>query len=90
VTAIGGQSREYTKDRHVGFDTYTTLADASVSFMLYDVDKQRIIKSGIANGISSVHGRLGKPLKGLIGRNAKDAITELAEHQSGQPSEPRK
>ena len=37
VQGLGGQSLEYTKDRHVGFDTYTTLADASVSFMLYDV-----------------------------------------------------
>ena len=78
VKGLGGQSREYTKDRHVGFDTYTTLADASVSFMLYDVAGRKIIKSGIANGVSSVHGRLGKPPK------------ELAANQSGQPSEPRK
>jgi hypothetical protein len=51
---------------------------------------QKIIESGIANGQSSVHGRLGKPLKGLIGPNAADAINELAANQSGQPSEPRK
>ena len=78
VKGLGGQSREYTKDRHVGFDTYTTLADASVSFMLYDVAGRKIIKSGIVNGVSLVHGRLGKPPK------------ELAADQSGQPSEPRK
>ena len=78
VKGLGGQSAEYTKDRHVGFDTYTTLADASVSFMLYNVDKQRIIKSGIVNGVSSVHGRLGKPPKGLIGPNAANAIKDLA------------
>ena len=90
MKALGGRSEQYTKDRHVGFDTYTTLADASVSFMLYNVADQKIIESGIANGLSSVHGRLGKPLKGLIGPNAADAIKELAANQSGQPSEPRK
>jgi hypothetical protein len=95
VQAIGGRSEQYTKDRRVGFDTYTTLADASVSFMLYDVDKRRIIKSGIANGVSSVHGRLGKPLKGLIGPNATDAIKDLAAdvpsaNPSGQPPGPLK
>ena len=73
VKGLGGQSREYTKDRHVGFDTYTTLADASVSFVLYDrlVDcriTERSSKSGIVNGVSSVvHGRLGKPPKELAG-----------------------
>jgi hypothetical protein len=74
----------------VGFDTYTTLADASVSFMLYDVADQKIIKSGIANGVSSVHGRLGKPLP-----DTADAIKELAAdapptNQSGRTPEPRK
>ncbi len=90
VKVLGGRSEQYTKDRRVGFDTYTTLADASVSFMLYDVADQKIIKSGIANGVSSVHGRLGKPLP-----NAVDAIKELAAdapptNQSGQPPGPRK
>jgi hypothetical protein len=51
VKALGGRSEQYTKDRHVGFDTYTTLADASVSFMLYNVADQTIIESGIANGL---------------------------------------
>ena len=46
VKGLGGQSREYTKDRHVGFDTYTTLADASVSFMLYDVPAGRSSSRG--------------------------------------------
>ena len=91
VKALGGRSEQHTKDRHVGFDTYTTLADASVSFMLYDVAAQKIIKSGIANGVSSVHGRLGKPLKGLTGPNAADAIEDLAadappRKQSSEPS----
>ena len=91
VKVLGGRSEQYTKDRHVGFDTYTTLADASVSFMLYDVADQKIIKSGIANGVSSVHGRLGKPLKGLTGPNAADAIEDLAADapptkQSSEPS----
>jgi hypothetical protein len=95
VRGLGGQSEEYTKDRHVGFDTYTTLADASVSFMLYDVAARKVIKSGIANGVSSVHGRLGKPPTGLIGPNAADAIGDQAAdappgNQSGQPSGARK
>lgn len=95
VKGLGGQSEEYIKDRHVGFDTYRTLADASVSFMLYDVANQKIIKSGIANGVSSVHGRIGKPPKGLIGPNAEDAIGDQAADgpltkQSGQPAGPRK
>jgi hypothetical protein len=86
VKVLGGRSQQYTKDRHVGFDTYTTLADASVSFMLYDVADRKIIKSGIASGVSSVHGRLGKPLPGVA-----DAIEELAAdappaNPSGQPS----
>ena len=91
VKGLGGQSEEYTKDRHVGFDTYTTLADASVAFMLYDVAARKIIKSGIANGVSSVHGRLGHPPSGLVGPNAEDAIDDLSpgaapEHnQPGQP-----
>jgi hypothetical protein len=29
VKGLGGQSEEHTKDRRVGFDIYTTLADAS-------------------------------------------------------------
>ena len=90
VKVLGGRSEQYTKDQRVGFDTYTTLADASVSFMLYDVADQKIIKSGIANGVSSVHGPLGKPLP-----NAADAIKELAAdapptNQSGQTPGPRK
>ena len=90
VKVLGGRSEQYTKDRRVGFDTYTTLADASVSFMLYDVAHQKIIKSGIANGVSSVHGRLGKPPP-----DAADAIKELAAdasptNQSGRTPEPRK
>ena len=44
--------------------------------MLYDVGAQMIIKSGIVNGVSSVHDRLGKPPKGLIGPNAADAIKD--------------
>jgi hypothetical protein len=95
VKGLGGQSEEYTKDRRVGFDTYTTLADASVAFMLYDLAERKIIKSGIANGVSSVHGRLGEPPTGLIGPNAADAIDDQAadtpsENQSGQPPGPRK
>jgi hypothetical protein len=74
VKGLGGQSEEYTKDRHVGFDTYTTLADASVAFMLFDVAARKIVRSGIANGVSSVHGQLGKPPTGLVGPNAEDAI----------------
>jgi hypothetical protein len=94
VKGLGGRSEGYIKDRHVGFDTYTTLADASISFMLYDVTKQKIIKSGIANGVSSVHGRLGKPPTGLIGPNAGEAIGGQAAaapsaNQPGQPSGPR-
>jgi hypothetical protein len=61
VKGLGGQSEEYTKDRRIGFDTYTTLADATISFMLYDTAAKKIISSGVANGVSSVHGRLGKP-----------------------------
>ena len=34
VKGLGGESVEYTKDRHIGIDTYTTLADAPVAFML--------------------------------------------------------
>jgi hypothetical protein len=95
VKGLGGHSEEYVKDRHVGFDTYTTLADAAVSFMFYDVAAQKIIKSGIANGVSSVHGRLGKPPRGLIGPNAENAVDDQKAdgppaNQSGQPSRPRK
>ena len=91
VKGLSGQSEEYTKDRHVGFDTYTTLADAAVAFMLYDLAARKIIKSGIANGVSSVHGRLGHPPTGLVGPNTEDAIDDLApgatpeDHQAGQP-----
>jgi len=76
VKGLGGESVEYTKDRHIGIDTYTTLADAPVAFMLYDLTAQRIISSGIANGVSSVHGHLGKPPVGLIGPNAADAVND--------------
>ena len=89
VKGLGGQSEEYTKDRHIGFDTYTTLADASVAFMLYDVTARKVIKSGIANGVSSVHGHLGHPPTGLLGPNAEDVIddqsadAEPGQHQPG-------
>lgn len=91
VKGLGGQSEEYTKDRHVGFDTYTTLADASVAFMFYDVTARKIISSGVANGVSSVHGRLGHPPTGLVGPDAEDAIGDQAadiapaENQPDQP-----
>ena len=78
VKGLGGQSEEYTKDRHVGFDTYTTLADAAVSFMLYDTANRKIVCSGVANGVSSVHGRLGEPPTGLQGPNSASAIDDLA------------
>jgi hypothetical protein len=63
--------------------------------MLYDVAAQKIIKSGIADGVSSVHGRLGEPPTGLIGPNAADAIDDQAAdappaNQSGLPPGPRK
>jgi hypothetical protein len=95
VKVLGGRSEQYTKDRRVGFDTYTTLANVSVSFMLYDAYNQKIIKSGIEDGVSSVHGRLGKPLKGLIGPNATEAIKDPAAdapaaNPSGQPPGPLK
>ena len=76
VKGLGGQSEEYTKDRHVGFDTYTTLADASVSFMLYDTATRKIVTSEVANGVSSVHGRLGHPPTGLLGPNSASAIDD--------------
>jgi len=76
VKGLGGQSEEFTKNRHVGFDTYTTLADASISFMLYDTAADKVIASGVANGVSSVHGRLGHPPTGLIGPNASDVISD--------------
>lgn len=91
VKGLGGQSEEYTKNRHVGFDSYTTLADASVAFMLYDVAARKIISSGIANGVSSVHGHLGQPPTGLIGPNAKNAIDDQvpdALPAQGQPAGP--
>ena len=96
VKGLGGQSEEYTKDRHIGFDTYTTLADASVAFMLYDVTARKVIKSGIANGVSSVHGHLGHPPTGLLGPNAEDVIDDQSadagpeQHQPGAPSAPAK
>jgi hypothetical protein len=79
---LGGQSEEYAKDRHLGSDTYTTLADASISFMLYDTAAKKIISSGIANGVSSVHGRLGHPPTGLVGPNSEDAIDDQAANAS--------
>jgi hypothetical protein len=101
VKGLGGQSEEYTKDRHIGFDTYTTLADASVAFMLYDVTARKVIKSGIANGVSSVHGHLGHPPTGLLGPNAEDVIDDQSadagseqhqpgQHQPGAPAAPSK
>lgn len=78
VKGLGGQSQEYSKDRHVGSDTYTTLADASIAFMLYDTTAKKIISSGVANGVSSVHGQLGKPPTGLLGPNAANAIADMA------------
>jgi hypothetical protein len=96
VKGLGGQSEEYTKDRHIGFDTYTTLADASVAFMLYDVTARKVIKSGIANGVSSVHGHLGHPPTGLLGPNAEDVMddqsadAEPGQHQPGAPAAPSK
>jgi trimeric autotransporter adhesin len=101
VKGLGGQSEEYSKDRHIGFDTYTTLADASVAFMLYDVTARKVIKSGIANGVSSVHGHLGHPPTGLLGPNAEDVIDDQSadaepgphqpgQHQPGPPAAPSK
>jgi hypothetical protein len=94
VKGLGGQSEEFTKNRHVGFDTYTTLADASISFMLYDTAADKVISSGVANGVSSVHGRLGHPPTGLIGPNASDVIGDQFAGgqasdagQEGQPAE---
>jgi hypothetical protein len=89
VKGLGGQSEEYRKDRQIGVDTYTTLADASVSFMLYDVAARKIISSGIANGVSSVHGRLGHPPTGLRGPNADDAIDDqYVPPAAGDPAPP--
>jgi hypothetical protein len=78
VKGLGGQSEGYTKDRRIGIDTYTTLADASIAFMLYDTRAKKIISSGVANGVSSVHGRLGKRPIGLTGPNSADAIEDMA------------
>lgn len=78
VKGLGGQSEEFTKDRHIGHDKYTTLADATIAFMLYDVTAKTIISSGVANGVSSVHGELGQPPVGLIGPNSQDAIDDQA------------
>ena len=95
VKGLGGQSVEYTKDRHIGIDTFTTLADAPVAFMLYDLAARKTISSGIANGVSSVHGHLGEPPIGLIGPNAASAIDDetadaTLEEKADQPSEPHK
>jgi hypothetical protein len=59
VKGLGGQSEEYTKQRRIGGNSFTTVADASISFMLYDTVAQRIVSSGVANGVSAVHGKLG-------------------------------
>jgi hypothetical protein len=93
VKGLGGQSVEYAKDRHVGPDTFTTLADAPIAFMLYDLAGRKIVSSGIANGVSSVHGHLGKPPTGLIGPNAGNAIDDqaadaTAEERADQPPGP--
>jgi hypothetical protein len=93
VKGLGGQSVEYTKNRHVGTDSYTTLADAPVAFMLYDLKERKIISSGIANGVSSVHGRLGHPPTGLIGPNSLNAIEDQTDDASPEdppdtPAEP--
>jgi hypothetical protein len=92
VKGLGGQSEDYTKNRHIGVDTYTTLADASISFMLYDTAAKKIIGSGVANGVSSVHGRLGHPPTGLVGPNATDAIsdqaTDASPSEGGQQGQP--
>jgi hypothetical protein len=76
VTGLGGQSEEFTKTRHLGHSGYTTLADASISFLLYDIANRKIISSGVANGVSSVHGVLGEPPTGLIGPNAENVIDD--------------
>jgi hypothetical protein len=78
VKGLGGQSQEYCKDRRIGSGTYTTIADASIAFMLYDTAAKKIISSGVANGVSSVHGKPGKPPTGLLGPNAADAIADMA------------
>lgn len=88
VTGLGGQSEEFTKDRHLGHSGYTTLADASISFMLYEIASRSIIGAGVANGVSSVHGNLGEPPTGLIGSNVEDAVdNETAAAAEGSPSE---
>ena len=77
------------------FDTYTTLADAAVAFMLYDLAARKIIKSGVANGVSSVHGRLGHLPTGLVGPNTEDATDDLSpgatpeDHQAGEAGAPQ-
>jgi hypothetical protein len=53
--------------------------------MVYDPNAEKIISSGLANGVSSVHGRLGHPPTGLVGPDANDAISD----QSGRPSASR-
>lgn len=90
VQGLGGQSEEYTGDRKVGFDTYTTVAEASISFMLYDTANRKIISSGLVNGVGAVHGRLGELPGVLIGPDpaagGQDRQSPLTDGQQGQPN----
>jgi hypothetical protein len=88
VKGLGGQSEEYTKDRHVGVDTYTSLADASISYMLFDVGAKAIVKAGLTSGVSSVHGTLGKPPRGLVGPNVMTAVEDEQAAEGETPESP--
>jgi hypothetical protein len=64
VKSLAAQAQEHIKDRKVWWDTYTSMADVSVAFLLYDTRNQKIITSGVFTGSSSVHGRFNNSLRG--------------------------
>ena len=60
VKALGGHAEQFTKDPKIGHDSYTSMADASISFMVLDVASNTVIRSGICTGTTLIHGEVGK------------------------------
>ena len=65
MKSLAAQAQEHIKDRKVYYDIYTSNADVSVAFLLYDTTNKKIISSGVATGSSSVHGRFDSSLQQL-------------------------
>jgi hypothetical protein len=88
VKSLGGQSQEVLQDRHLGADTYTILGDASIDYLLLDVETGVLASAGVVTGLGVARGKVGEIPTVNIAPMATDAgvATAATARQDGQPT----